>query len=103
MDPLTLMIALEMFSTMQNKINGINEILFSEWDPIEVFPNKLLIREYNDYAVEIVRMIRLGCSKDQIIDYLQKVELGLNGYLIKSRCEQVAEKILLSFRGHFEC
>jgi hypothetical protein len=74
-------------------LNRIEKILYHDWNPIGI--PRLPQNEYSSYALEILRLKRMGANQIQIAEYLYKLEtqsmklLGSMEY-----CKFIAGKIL---------
>ena len=75
----------------------LRELLYWKWDPIGVsdsFPQA--VDEYDGYAPQIVKALRIGASEDQVVELLKKIErdrMGLTGNassLLKSTVTSLA-------------
>ena len=61
-------------------IDKIREILFREWDPLDVRDNPNLSDEYDAYLAKVADLIRNGKAASEIAEHLMRIEesLGVN-------------------------
>jgi hypothetical protein len=73
----------------------LDEILWSEWDPIGINKYEEARDEYYSYLPEVFRLKINNADKEDIAQFLFKVEtqnMGLFGNI--EHCRKVAEKII---------
>ena len=73
--------------------NKIDHILYNDWNPIGV-PD-LPRNEYQDYTSQIFKLKIQGAAKEQMAEYLHKLEknyMGLKGKM--DHCEKIAAMIV---------
>ena len=76
--------------------DSIRQILFKDWDPIDVNDNQNLVDEYDSYIGPVYRLLSDNRSEDAIIDYLFRTERDVKGISCESAEElrPIAKKLL---------
>lgn len=57
----------------------VKEILWKEWDPIDLNENENLHDEYDSYIGTIISILNSNNKKEKISKYLNKIELEMLG------------------------
>lgn len=73
----------------------IDELLWSNWDPIGINDTPEARNEYQSYLPEIFALKINNAGRDKIANSLYKIEtnnMGLDGNIIY--CQEIADKIL---------
>lgn len=84
-----------MTSEQKQLYKRIDEILWSDWDPIGVNDIDSVRDEYQSYTPHIFSLTIQGADKTEIAEHLHKLEtinMGLSGNI--QHCEKIAQKIL---------
>ena len=78
----------------RHRLDGVNALLLSEWDPIGICDEPAAQDEYDAYAAVIVDMINAGRSEAELADYLVSLETDAMGLKAdRRRAEAVATKL----------
>ena len=64
---------------------SIGEVLLSDWDPIGVNDVPEAQDEYDSYVGGVYRMLASGCSEDELVEHLWKIEAHTMGLVAADR------------------
>ena len=75
---------------------SIRQVLLRNWDPIGVNDVPEAQDEYDSYVGGVYRMLASGCSEDEIVEHLWKIESQTMGLLAANResLRPVATKLM---------
>ncbi len=59
----------------KEKISAIREILFNDWDPLNVKGNFIAPDEYDDYLGPVLKLLEQNPSLEKISSFLKDVEI----------------------------
>lgn len=85
----------KLFAEQLRIYNGIDEILWADWDPCGVSGHENARDEYYSYLPEAFRLVMENAAPVVIAQYLDDIvtqRMGLNSNL--ERSHQIAEKLL---------
>lgn len=83
--------------TQEQKIlyKAIDEILWRDWDPINVNDDEEWRDEYSSYTPQVFNLKIKNADKETIAQHLLKIETGRMGFKGSiDGCRQVADKII---------
>jgi hypothetical protein len=80
----------------------VREILFRDWDPVDVNENRRLIDEYDNYVPAVTRLLEAGCSSEQLADYLSNIEKNcLESDFYRDRAHLAAHNLVEAWTRKF--
>jgi len=61
--------------SQQDRTQRLRDLLFTEWDPLEVNDNPRLHNEYDRYVADILRLLDGHCTAAELARHLARMEV----------------------------